>query len=104
MTQTGRVLAIGAEPGGGVGGSVPFLPGLFTSHLIDSMTRESSRAKVPNSGGGVGLWGLEPPLDSKIAHRCNTKIRAEPPPRTPKLSLDFEKFGAPGPGKQDCIF
>ena len=43
--------------------------------------------------GGAG--GLELPLDSKLAHRRNTKFKAEPPPGTPKLSLDFEKFGAP---------
>ena len=45
-------------------------------------------------GGGWG-GGLEPPLDSKMAHRRNTNFRAEPPPRTTNLPINFEKFGAP---------
>ena len=46
-------------------------------------------------GAKPGEGGLKLPLESKMAHRRNTHFRAEPPPGTPKLPLDFEKFGAP---------
>ena len=41
-----------------------------------------------------GASGAQAPLDSKMAHRRNAKFRAEPPLRTPKLSIYFGKFGA----------
>ena len=42
-----------------------------------------------------GLGGLEPPLESKVPHRANTKIWSEPPPPRSHFPGQFlQKFGA----------